>query len=230
MKAIYLLLVIFILSCAQKISSTGAPQEEAVIYKSTHLKKKNYMTCNFFADETFRGYIYSSSKNNCAYIDITHSPKELLRNDNLFLQAYPFLIKGEEIKYGSSLAIHTIPKFKTDKVLMKSQIIDTYIIQVELDLEADQFFLDHNLELCGLDNKWHGVQFVIYERRIAQEEAVPVRITKFLKPPFLIHPEYFRDKQGSALAAYHPFLEYIPEFKSEPENYYKLEEQICSHL
>ncbi|MCZ0932877.1 MAG: hypothetical protein OXJ52_06985 [Oligoflexia bacterium] len=230
MRAFFIFLFAgLILSCSQKVTAPQTSLDESAVYQSVALNEKNYMSCNFFADETFRGYIYRSSSNdNCLHIDITESPKALLRNEDLFLQIYPFRALKDDIEYGFSLPIYTAHKFDTEEVLIKSQVIDTHLIQVELGLEADHFFLDHVLEICDLDEKWTGLQFVIYERR--QEDSVPIRITKFLKPPFLVHPEYFREKEGSGLAAYHPFLDYIPEFKSEPNRYYKLAEQVCSHL
>ena len=221
----------FALSCSQKVKAPGAGLDTALIYQSTSPDNKNYMSCNFFADETFRGFIYHSPlKENCAYIDITDSPKELLKNDDLFLQIYPFRSRRDQIEYGSSASIYTVNKFNKEKVLMKSQIIDTYIVQVELKLEADQFFLDHLLEVCGLDKKWQGLQFVIYERRAEKENPAPIRVTKFLIPPLLVHPEYFREQKGSALAAYHPFLDHIPEFKSNPNSYYELADKLCSPI
>ena len=229
---LYILLFLFcLLSCSQKVNAPGHSLDTALIYQSTSADKKNYMSCNFFADETFRGFIYHSPlKENCAYIDITESPKKLLKNEDLFLQIYPFRSHKDEIDYGSSLSIYTVNKFNKQKVLMKSQVIDTYIVQVELKLEADQFFLDHLLEVCDLDKKWQGLQFVIYERREEEEDPAPIRITKFLIPPLLAHPEYFREQKGSALAAYHPFLDHIPEFKSNPNNYYELADKLCSPI
>ena len=234
MKFIFLLFyAVFLFSCAQKVSTlkSSLNESENIIYQSALSNKRKFMTCNFFSDETFRGYVFhSSGLDNCFHIDITESPKELLKNDDLFLQIYPFRVSEDGLEYGLSQTIYTLPKFDKQKVLIKSQIIDTHVVQVELDQEADHFFLDHTLEVCSLDEKWQGLQLVIYERRQGQEEPIPIRITKFLKPPFLIHPEYFRDKAGNGLAAYHPFLELIPDLKSEPGSYYKLAEQLCSHL
>ena len=232
MKTIFLLFFsLFMLSCAQEVTVSQASVDENILYQPENLSKKKFMTCNFFSDETFRGYIYRpSSKDSCFHIDIVESPKELLRNEDLFLQIYPFRIFKDEYEYGFSQAIHTRSKFDKHKILIKSQIIDTHIVQVELDATADHFFLDHTLEICDLDETWQGLQLVIYERRGYNEESVPIRITKFLIPPFLIHPEYFREQAGVNLAAFHPFLEYIPEFKSKPDSYYKLAEKLCSHL
>lgn len=218
-------------SCAQKMTVSLSSKAENIAYKPDSSHKKKFMTCNFFSDETFRGYIYRSSlQKDCFHIDIVKSPQELLKNEDLFLQIYPFKISNDEFEYGFAQSISTVSKFEKNKPLMKSQIIDTHIVQVELDLEADHFFLDHNLEICHVDEQWQGLQLVIYERRQEQEEPVAIRITKFLTPPFLIHPEYFRDKMGINLAAFHPFLDSIPQFKSEPDSYYKMAEQLCSHL
>ena len=234
MKLIFLLFYsVFLFSCAQKVSTlkSSSNKSEDIIYQSSLSSKKKFMSCNFFSDETFRGYIsHSSEQDNCLHIDITESPKELFKNDDLFLQIYPFRVSEDEMEYGFSQTIYTLPKLDKKKVLIKSQIIDAHVVQVELDQEADYFFLDHTLELCSLDEKWQGLQLVIYNRRERQKEPIPIRITKFLKPPFLTHPEYFRDKAGNGLAVYHPFLEFIPELKSEPGSYYELAEQLCSRL
>ena len=232
MKAFFLLIfAVFMLSCAQQSILSQASVDENRAYSLRESDKKKFMTCNFFADETFRGYIYRPpSKKNCFHIDIVESPEELLKNEDLFLQIYPFKILRDELDYGFAQTIYTRSKMDKERVLIKSQLIDTHIIQVELDLSTDYFFLDHVLEICDLDDKWKGLQLVIYERRQGQEGAVPIRITKFLNPPFLIHPEYFRDRAGMDLTAYHPFLDYISKFKSNPESYYELEERMCSHL
>ena len=232
MKTIFLLLFSsFVMSCAQETLVRQASLDENIIYQPEILSKKKFMACNFFADETFRGYIYRpSSKSSCFHIHITEGPKEFLRNEDLFLQIYPFRIFRDEHEYGFSQTIHTRAKFGEQKILIKSQLIDAHIVQVELKETADHFFLDHTLEICGLDKKWQGLQLVIYERRDYHEEPVPIRITKFLVPPFLIHPEYFRDKKGINIAAFHPFLEHIPDFKSKPDGYYRLAEQMCAYI
>ncbi|MCY4321341.1 MAG: hypothetical protein OXC37_02910 [Bdellovibrionaceae bacterium] len=218
------------LSCAQKISLFQASSVDES-YNSNPFDSKNFMTCNLFSDITFRGYVYRpASKDNCFHLDIIESPKELLKNEDLFLQIYPFRFNEDNIEYGLAKKINTVAKFNTEDILIQSSIIDTHIVQVELDLESDQFFLDHVLEVCDLDDKWQGLQIVIYERRDASEDAIPIRVTKFLNPPFLIHPEHFREEMGLDLAAYHPFLDYIPKFKSEPTKYYDLAEDFCSHL
>ena len=224
----------FMLSCAQKVDLEM--DNQTVIYQASMSEERNpYLSCNQFADETFRGYIWSDSEysdyKDCVYIDITDSPKEFLRNEDLFLQIYPFSIKNEEMNYGSSLSIKTMRKNKDNgEALVLSQIIDTYLVETELDIEPDYFFLDHFFKVCDLEEEWDGLQFVIYERRKNQEKPAPIRITKFLLPPFLVHPEHFRDVHGDALAAFHPFLEYIPELKSQPSTYYDLAEKICRSI
>ena len=204
---------------------------EKTIYKRYGSSKHKFMTCNFFADESFRGYIYPSvGDKSCFDIDIAKSPQEFLRNEDLFLQVYPFKIFRDELNYGSAKTIYTVSKYKNSEVLIQSQIIDNHIIQVELELETDHFFLDHSLQVCDIEEEWDGLQLVIYERREGEKEPAPIRITKFLTPPFLIHPEYFKETKGVSLGAYHPFLDFIPELKSEPKAYYELAENLCSRL
>ena len=232
LKFVFLFLS-FTISCAQKTNQEK--EDHTIIYQSMSSGKDRYLTCNMFADDTFRGYVWSDSKTpdykrDCVYIDITKNPKEFLKNEDLFLQIYPFSIVNNEISYGSSLPIKTIKKFIKDeekKVLVLSHIIDTYLVETELDLEPDHFFLDHLLEVCDIEEKQGGLQLVIYERRESQEDPAPIRITQFLLPPFLVHPEHFRDANGSALAAFHPFLKYISELKSKPSSYYDLAEKMC---
>ena len=233
MKAYFLffLFIVSTFSCAKNVTNTQASLDENIVYKPANSQKKKFMSCNFFADDTFRGYIYrSSSKDDCFHIDIIESPQELLKNEDLFLQVYPFKIFRDELNYGYAQTIYTVPKQDSNKPLMQSQMIDTHIVLAELELEPDYFFLDHNLEVCDIDEQWDGLQLVVYERRQGQSEPVPIRITKFLNPPFLIHPEFFREKAGVKLAVYHPFLDFIPELKSEPDKYYEIAEELCSHF
>ena len=221
-----LCLLCSLLSCTEKVSGTG--QKGSVTYQSS--QSNNYMTCNFFADNTFRGYIYSSPKKDCFYLDIIESPRDLLKNDDLFLQIYPFTVSGDKPKYGTSIPIYTIEKFNRDEVLMKSYIIDTHIVKVDLQLEEDYFFLDHMFELCELDQTWDGLLLVVYQRRENEDSSASVKKTQFLKPPILIHPEYFKEAKNDTLAAYHPFFGYIPQFKSDPNKYYELADQLCSEV
>lgn len=235
MKAFLKCILFFpwILSCAEKLDFQPEG-DETVIYQSGG-EKDQYLSCNRFADETFRGYVWTDSKSStntetCITLEITKSPGNLLKNEDLFLQVYPFLIEGEETEYGSSVAIKTIKKEEGGGVtVVRSQIIDTYLVETELNLDPDYFFIDHFFELCGIEKKWDGIQIVVYKRRANQEKPAPVRITKFLLPPFLVHPEYFREAKGNALAAFHPFLRNISDFKSKPSAYYDLAERMCRY-
>ena len=133
---------------------------------------------------------------------------------------------------GLPLTIKTFEKkHKADekeKILMESKIIDIFLIEAELGLEPDYFFLDHFFELCDLDSSWQGLQLVIYERRNDQENAIPLRLTKTLLPPFLIHPGHFKESKGELLAAYHPFMNMISDVKSKPRAYYDFAEELCA--
>ena len=220
----------FIFSCATKVDREE--QDQTLIYQSTALDTNSYFSCGLFADETFRGYIWAdaedSSQKACVYVEISKSPEELLKNDNLFLQIYPFSVIQEKMKYGSSAPIKTIRKF-TDKeeLLMESQIIDAHLVEAMLKLDPDYFFLDHLFKICDVSKKWDGLQFVIYERREYQDEPTIIRKTKALLPPFLAHPEYYRESKGPVLAALHPLLDSVPELKSSPSAYYDLAEKLC---
>ena len=220
----------FMMSCAQKLN-LGLEGDTIICNKSMGDRENNYMSCNFFADETFRGYVWSDladSKPDCVHVKITKYPQELLRNEDLFLQIYPFSIKEGKPRYGESLPIETLTENQEEAVVL-SQLIDIYLIEKELKLNPDHFFADHILEICKTGEEWEGLQFVIYERRLNQESA-HIRVTKFLIPPFLVHPVLFRDTQGNALAAFHPFFEFIGEFKSKPSSYYDLAEKMCLSL
>lgn len=229
-------ILFFTVSCAKHVKQNNS-ESYAFFYQSSSVEEKNrYISCNVFADETFRGYVWQDSKSSvhneeCIYLDIVKSPKGLLRNEDLFLQIYPFSIDNEGINYGSSFPIRTVRKPSTndeeEDILVLSQIIDTYLVETELDLETDHFFLDHVFKICDVGEEWDGLQLVIYERRNSPKEPIPVRVSKFLIPPFLIHPEHFRDTHGEALAAFHPLLEYIPQIKSRPSEYYDLAKNLC---
>ena len=229
----FTLLGLFI-SCAEKRDQ--AFNEEAVIYQaSLSDEKSQYLTCNVFSDQTFRGYLFSDSESSyidseCIYLEILKSPQELLKNSDLFLQIYPFKTTKKDIEYGHSLPIKTLKNSsQTKQAIARSQIIDTHFVETVLDLPTESFFADHYFEICDITEDWEGLQLVIYERR-ENREVPPIRISKFLLPPFLIHPEHFRDVKGEALAAFHPFLKYIPELKSRPSAYYRLAEDICEDL
>ena len=227
MPFIYFIFSIFIalsLSCSVKTSLPPA-EENSLIYKSTG-SQNHYMRCQFFADTNFQGYIYNSSQEDCVYLDILKSPKNLFKSDQLFIQIYPFTSGDNELIFDSSVPIYTFEKNNLEEPLMKSFIIDDHIIKVDLQLNEDHFFKDHQFEICDLDENWEGLQLVIYKRVTDQEDSIPFRTSKILIPPFLVHPEYFRETKGELLTAYHPFFQFIPQ--SNPQAYYDLAEQMCS--
>ena len=194
------------------------------------LEKSSIFPVMSFLMTLLKGRVWNHSSNakpDCVYLEIDSYPTKLFENEDLFLQIYPFSVKEDQIEYGSSLAINTIKKIEEDDdTLITSQILDAHIVKTELALDPNHFFSDHLLEICGVGTDWEGIQFVIYERRIKQDSA-PIRITKFLIPPFLAHPEHFKHEKGVELAALHPFLELIPEYKSQSQSYYDLAEDIC---
>ena len=224
----------FLLVCAQKLELPEGDEGAITIYNRSKIGNKNpYFSCSVFADETFRGKIWSDSKSNrknCLYLNIDKTPNDLLKSEDLFLQLYPFHTKNNQLNYGPSLKIKTFEKSSEEekKILMESKIIDTFLIEAELELEADYFFLDHFFELCELDSKWEGLQLVIYQRREHPERNVPLRTTKALLPPFLVHPSHFKESKGDLLAGYHPFTKMKSSLKSEPKAYYDLAEELCA--
>lgn len=225
-RLILIFLTGFLLSCAEKVSPDKG--RDNYIYRLPSSDYKNhYMTCNVFADKTFQGYLYDSPRENCLLMEIDKAPKTLFENDSLFLQVYPFKITESGIDYGSSIPIYTLDK-SNSQTLVESFILDSHIVTIELEKSSDSFFEEHQLEICDLEEEWEGLQLVIYERRsLWEQEPAPLRVSKFLKPPFLIHPEYFRDIKGNELAAHHPFSSYISQYNSEPAQYYELAEDIC---
>ena len=238
MKRLFFLFFIlfFILACfacAQKLENSESGEGIATIYNRSQIGDKNpYFTCNVFADQTFRGKIWSEPKSpykDCFFLNIDKIPNDFLKNEDLFLQIYPFHEKNDGFEYGPSLTIKTFEKRAEGekKILMESKIIDTFLIEAELELEPDYFFLDHFFELCELDSKWKGLQLVLYERR-QNRENIPLRTTKVLLPPFLIHPEHFKESKGDILAAYHPLRSMSADLKSNPSSYYDFAEELCA--
>ncbi len=225
----YSLLFWLLISCAQPDQRAQSAKESLVAYASTSQSNTHYLSCNQFTDTTFMGYVYKDSENpdpRCVLMDIAKSPKSFLKNEDLFLQVYPFTLRGDKMRYGSSLPIKTIEKFSKE-ALIQSQIIDAYLVEVEIKREPDYFFLDHLFEVCLItEESWEGLQLVLYERR-AEQDPVPLRVTKFLLPPFLIHPEHFKEEKGNALAAFHPFLESIPQSKTSSKFYHDLAKEMC---
>ena len=217
-----LVLVFFFPSCSKRVEDGdwSIPQFSVG-------EKRHYARCNVFSDETFKGIVWhssSSKKSKCVFMEIEKSPEALLKNEDLFLQIYPFSVEEGETKYGSSLAIKTI---REKEPLISSQIIDAYLVKTELKWEAENFFWDHFFKLCEIEQHWDGLQLVIYERRENQEEPAPIRISKLLLPPFLIHPGRFKEEKGNSLAAFHPFLEFMPKLKSEMSAYNDLAQKMC---
>lgn len=238
MKKLFFLFSILCLvfSCSQRLEPEEGGEDVVTIYKRSIGDKSPYFSCSVFADQTFRGTIWKdpkSSKQNCIFLNIDKAPNDFLKKEELFLQIYPFHVKSDEFIYGSSLTIKTFEKRSEEekqKILMESKIIDTFLIEAELELESDYFFLDHFFELCDLDSKSKGLQLVIYERRENHEKSIPLRTTKALLPPFLIHPKHFRESKGELLAAYHPFESMKLDVKSNPKAYYDFAEELCADI
>ena len=222
--AYFLLVGIFLLSCATETTESES-QETSMIYASTG-EQNYFMSCQFFADTSFRAYIYNSDQEGCVYLEITESPPALLERNDLFIQIYPFTSTNQELKYGSSVPIYILQKSDSAESLMKSFIIDSHIIKVDLKQDSHRFFEDHKLAVCNLEEQWEALQIVIYERR-SYQDSLPIRTSKMLIPPFLVHPEYFKEQNGELLAPYHPFFDLIPQYQSDPQAYYDRAEEMC---
>ena len=225
---------LFIISCKQTISHH---EESPMIHKSSSEGQNQYLSCNSFADKTFRGYIWGDSggvdlQDNCFYMEIINYPKELLKSNDFFLQVFPFYIVNDEPLPGNSLFVQIINKFgrgEQERVVGTSELIDIHFIEVDLELEPNYFFMDHFLKVCNVEERMKGLQLVIYKNQ-NKEEGVPVRVTKFLLPPFLVNPEHFQEEHGNVLGTFHPFLKDIPQFKSKPGAYFDKAEKMCQFV
>lgn len=231
MRYLFFISLLFLFSSCDKTLKVVKNKSQVTVHKST-AKKQLYFTCNVFADETFHGRITNENENldkNCFLLDINKAPKDFLRNETLFLQIYPFLAQNDKFLYGESLRLLTLVKSeKREKdVIADSNILDTFLVENHLKIDPDYFFLDHIFKICDVRPEWQGLQLVIYKKNIITSKNIPIRTTKILLPPFLIHPQHYKESQGDMLAAYHPFLEMIPDLQSKPSAYYDRAEDIC---
>jgi len=218
-------LALLFLSCAQEVS-LQREEQQSYIYRLPSLPYKNhYMTCNRIADNTFQGYVYDSPRAHCVFVEIDKAPQSLFKEEELFIQFFPFKKGESDFSYGNSLRIYTLNR-ETNQTLVESHLLDYYIVNLELEKEASQFLQENRFEICDLEN-WDGLQIVIYQKR-DEDTSTPIRVSQFLKPPFLIHPEYFRDNKGSELVAFHPFLNTSDDLS--PLSYYEKAEQTCHHF
>ena len=195
-----------------------------------------HFSCNKFKDDSFGGYVWNgynpSSNNTCIYLYLTHSPRELFTNEDIFLQIYPFFIEDDDIFFAPSVWINTVTKFDDEESRMtlgSSKIIDTYFIKKSLNLNPSSFFEDHFLEICDIEQDWVGLQLTLYKRKIREENPSLLKVTKFLLPPFLIHPEQFRESYGDAALVFHPLFNRFEE-GSQTVNYNKYAEDMCSRI
>ena len=219
----------FMLSCAKEVSLKDS-QDQSVVYLPSSSKYKNhYMTCNVLKDKTFHGVLYNSPRKNCLLLDIDKGPDRLFKDNSFSMQIFPFKVLDSELDSGQAIKIYTLDK-SNNQTLAESYALDSYIVDLELEKDGDLFFQEHYLEVCDIDDQWDGLLLVIYERRnsFRKEDPVAKRVSKVLKPPFLIHPEYFRDTEGADLAAYHPFSDSISALNVEPEEYYERAEELCT--
>ncbi len=225
-------LSLFLISCAQEVNQNYERHAAIYGFSLAGEREDQYQSCNEFSDETFRGYVWSHSsspdKSSCVSMEIIEYPHELLKNESLFLQIYPFSIEWGKMRYGESLPVNTLTRDQEELIL--SNMIDAYLVEIKLKLETDYFFEDHIFELCDIGDEWAGLHLVVYERRPNQQAPAPIRTTKFLLPPFLAHPGHFRDVKGDGLAAFHPFLAYAAQPQSASKSYYDLAEEMCQSV
>ena len=206
-------------------------QQEDLVYQgsfNSFSPEAHRANCSYFRDDTFYGEVeavFSASgqyDSSCVEIRIFDSPERLFEIENLFVQAYPFRFEKEKEVYGLALNIDVYEKgyaFEEDP-LFSTKIIDSHSVET-ISSSSTDFFRDHEFKFCVKDlTKWDAMQLVVYFESEEESDAYgngngkgvkkikhsPIRITRFLIPPFLSHPTYFQKEEGNALAIYHPFL------------------------
>ena len=226
---LFLPIMALFLSCASKQEFKGG-EDPAGMYAASHSAESVYLRCNAFSDDTFQGIVAVEEGLNddraCALVNIVHFPANFFESDKLFLQAYPFAEKRRKLSYGPSLDIEIYDRNERS-LLITTKIIDLFLIERKLQKDKKSFFEDHYFQFCGADPEWEGMQLVIYLRK-DEGKSTPLRITKFLLPPFLAHPRHFQEEKGDILAAFHPFLSLgggsdMP----QPETYYEEAKEFC---
>ena len=152
----------------------------------------------------------------CVDLEIKEVPESLFQENLTFVQVYPLFIRGEQTEFGASLLFEPISKTDLMSVGETSDVLDLdFIKSVAGNSDPKTFFQRNYLRLCGLDEKWEALQLVIYLERTTQPDKdgekpvktnLPIRITRFLIPPFFTHPGTFEEQKGLGLLALHPHL------------------------
>ena len=181
-------------------------------YASTVSDQDPFLKCNIFSDETFQGKVrpditpVGKYNPDCVRVDISKAPASLFKTEDLYLQAYPFSFENKERTYGPSLDIKIYKKSakNLDDMLFKAHLVDKHLIEKSIKSSSESFFNDHYLKFCGMGEKWEGMQLVVYFE--GEEKTLPVRVTRFLTPPFLSDPYQFELQKGIQFSALHPFL------------------------
>ena len=207
------IILLFLMSSLLLACSKPAdkPEGRLGVYHSSLNKPQSYLKCNIFSDETFHGHVSTDVENKqaqtCVVVNILKFPTNIFDEDSLFIQAYPFTYTdGDEIEYGESLRIKGFYKYgESKKNFFESNLIDKKFIQ-EMQSTPKDFFSDHYLKFCGLDPKYPAMQLVIYHKG-EKQQAIPIRVTKFLLPPFSTNPEDFEKEQGENLLPFSPFTQ-----------------------
>ena len=220
-------LAVFSLSCSEKVDYIE--EDFAAIYASTVDTNGRILQCNSFNDDTFRGKVRPvENKKRCFDIKISKYPDNFFNTENTFLQIYPSSVTEDATKHGKSLPIDIYKNGDDSAPLVQSKIIDSYLVNEEIKTSTKSFFDNHYFRLCDLTQDWDIIQLVIYLRRSNYDEPSPIRITKFLLPPFLANPNHFKQERGDALWVYHPFFKIQNSLQIEPSSYYKISESACN--
>ncbi len=218
---------IFLLSCGVKIEYKE--EDHAVAYASSLGIEGRNLMCSPFSDDTFRGKMtLVEDKEDCFHVRISKHPSNLFSTENIFLQVYPFSIREGATKYGKSLSMVIYQYGDESDPLIQSQIIDSFLIDEQIGTSSKNFFRGYYFELCNIKQEsWDGVQLVTYLRGDGDQSS-PIRVTKFLLPPFLANPTHFKRERENALLVYHPFFKLKNGLKIEPSSYYEISKSVCS--
>ena len=217
---------ILLIACAQR---QQIDRSSFVMTQASESVRSGHMSCNAFSDETFYGRLKPSSQEGCFDLEILEYPSNLFEEGLVFLQLYPFSAQNENIFYGPSLAMKIYKKgwLSKDVALIKTPLISADIIERELQTSKSDFFKNHYIKACPDDPSWEAIQLVLYLKKDSESSPIPLRVSPFLLPPFLLHPQEFRDQKGNQLAVYHPFLGVLHNQEASYSSYHDLSKEMC---
>ena len=226
-------LLIFFLSnllgCAQR--------DETLLTQRFHSNnpEESLLKCMHFSDETFNGVVHASFSASgeidpyCVKLEIFQSPKSLFNSEELFVQAYPLLFDNETPVYGTAMNFEIYKKSHRDPVL-SSRILEAQLVK-KLKSTPNRFFRDHYFKLCSDDlEEWEAMQLIVYFEKNEKYDDVkhsPIRVTRFLIPPFLSNPNYYRKEQGDALVALHPYLHSQQKINEGTDEFFDHTSSLC---